>query len=308
MRPDSEDGSSGVNQSVAKEFCSAEGGDGTVGHGGSHLPVAFDYAVPCGENPGHTGAHGPVYHDFSPVVHRYEPLHRFGVGEVTDENKNPVGGHFGTVSGRQMFDNHPFYVVGAFDLPEFRFHNKGDFWILTGFLDGMFKSLEVVELVDDGHLRGVFGQGYGLLKGRVAPAHHHQFLACKEIPVTGGAIGDALPLELLNTPKNETEKKVLSLLKIVGLEGLEKRLPSELSGGQQQRVAVARALVKDPKVVFADEPTANLDHKIGGEIVDLMKELNEKMNITFIFSTHDPKIMSYAKHLVKLEDGSILDQ
>ncbi|MCP4134797.1 MAG: ATP-binding cassette domain-containing protein, partial [bacterium] len=84
-----------------------------------------------------------------------------------------------------------------------------------------------------------------------------------------------------------------------------RRKPLELSGGQQQRVSIARALVKKPKVVFADEPTANLDSKTGEAIVDLMRELNEKEGVTFIFSTHDQLIMKHAKRLIRLKDGKI---
>ncbi|MCX8059532.1 MAG: ABC transporter ATP-binding protein [Spirochaetes bacterium] len=116
----------------------------------------------------------------------------------------------------------------------------------------------------------------------------------------------AITLELLNLKKHEIEEKVHNILKETKLSGLENRLPNELSGGQQQRVAIARALVKNPVVVFADEPTANLDHKTGAEIVTLMKELNEKYGTTFIFSTHDSKIMELAKKIIYLEDGEII--
>lgn len=116
----------------------------------------------------------------------------------------------------------------------------------------------------------------------------------------------SITLELLNLDKEEIKERVLNILKITGLSGLEKRLPNELSGGQQQRVAIARALVKNPEIVFADEPTANLDHKTGAEIVKLMKDLNEKYGTTFIFSTHDPKIMEHAKKIIYLEDGEIV--
>ena len=115
-----------------------------------------------------------------------------------------------------------------------------------------------------------------------------------------------IPLALLGYEKKKAREKIMELLKKVGLDGLENRLPSELSGGQQQRVAIARALIKEPDVIFADEPTANLDHKTGSEIIDLMKILNEQFNTTFIFSTHDPKIMEHAKRLITLEDGRIV--
>jgi putative ABC transport system ATP-binding protein len=91
----------------------------------------------------------------------------------------------------------------------------------------------------------------------------------------------------------------------VGLASHAKHRPNELSGGQRQRVAVARALVTRPKLVLADEPTANLDSQTGANIIDLMKEMNQKQGTTFIFSTHDAKVMSHANALVKLADGVI---
>jgi putative ABC transport system ATP-binding protein len=99
----------------------------------------------------------------------------------------------------------------------------------------------------------------------------------------------------------------MKILKEVGLEGMEHRRPDKLSGGQQQRIAIARALVKGPSIVLADEPTANLDSKTGEEILKLMKEMNKKYNTTFIFSTHDNMVMEYADRLVSLHDGQIID-
>ena len=96
-----------------------------------------------------------------------------------------------------------------------------------------------------------------------------------------------------------------TLLKEVGLEGLEKRRPSQLSGGQQQRVAIARALVKNPSLVIADEPTANLDSVSGKDILALMRDLNQKRGITFLFSTHDPMVMEHARRIVTLKDGKV---
>ena len=100
-------------------------------------------------------------------------------------------------------------------------------------------------------------------------------------------------------------KRVDSLLAKVGLDKHALHRPSELSGGQRQRVAIARALVTQPKIVLADEPTANLDSKTGDAIIDLMKEMNKSEGTTFIFSTHDAKVMAHADRVVRLADGKI---
>lgn len=104
---------------------------------------------------------------------------------------------------------------------------------------------------------------------------------------------------------NERKERVTSILKQVGLEGMEKRLPKELSGGQQQRVAVARAMVSGPDIILADEPTANLDSHTSSSLLDMMRGLNETNGMTFVFSTHDGMIMEKAKRLVLLKDGMI---
>jgi putative ABC transport system ATP-binding protein len=105
----------------------------------------------------------------------------------------------------------------------------------------------------------------------------------------------------------ERAKRVDSLLVKVGLDKHSKHRPSELSGGQRQRVAIARALVTRPKIVLADEPTANLDSVTGENIIDLMKEMNRDEKTTFIFSTHDAKVMSHANTVIRLADGRITD-
>jgi len=99
--------------------------------------------------------------------------------------------------------------------------------------------------------------------------------------------------------------RALSLLKEVGLEGLEDRLPTELSGGQQQRVAIARAIATNPAVVLADEPTANVDSETADKLLSIMERLNRDHGVTFIFSTHDPRVMNRAHRLIRLVDGRV---
>jgi putative ABC transport system ATP-binding protein len=100
-------------------------------------------------------------------------------------------------------------------------------------------------------------------------------------------------------------EQVMALLAEVGLDGMEDRLPAELSGGQQQRVAIARAIAANPAVVLADEPTANVDSETADKLLDIMEELNREHGVTFIFSTHDPKVMDRARRLVRLVDGRV---
>jgi putative ABC transport system ATP-binding protein len=117
-----------------------------------------------------------------------------------------------------------------------------------------------------------------------------------------------LPLLLQRTlSSKERAARVLTLLDRVGLKEYIKHRPSELSGGQRQRVAIARALVTRPKLVLADEPTANLDSVTGQNILDLMRELNHADGTTFIFSTHDARVMSFAHAIVRLADGKLAD-
>jgi len=107
--------------------------------------------------------------------------------------------------------------------------------------------------------------------------------------------------------KSERRQWVDSLVAEVGLEQWRNHKPNELSGGQRQRVAIARALVAKPKIVLADEPTANLDSKTGGQIIELMKKINRELDTTFIFSTHDPKIVGIADHVIRLIDGDVVE-
>ncbi len=108
--------------------------------------------------------------------------------------------------------------------------------------------------------------------------------------------------------KREAREWIEFLLRATGLESHRKHKPSELSGGQRQRVAIARALVTKPMIVLADEPTANLDSKTGKSIIELMKQLNQELDTTFIFSTHDPDIVAAADHVIRLQDGQVVEE
>lgn len=131
------------------------------------------------------------------------------------------------------------------------------------------------------------------------------FQAYNLIPVLTAFENAEFVLMMRGVGPAERTERVMRTLAAVGLAGMEHRLPSELSGGQQQRVAVARAIVGEPALVLADEPTANLDSKTGDDLLDLMKSLNREQGITFVFATHDPKVMQAARRVVTLVDGKI---
>lgn len=110
---------------------------------------------------------------------------------------------------------------------------------------------------------------------------------------------------LQGVDKKERQRRVGKILKDIGMEGFEHRFPPKLSGGQQQRVAIARAMVSEPELILADEPTANLDQATGAELLGLMRELNRKTGMTFLFSTHDPMVMERADRVITLKDGQV---
>jgi putative ABC transport system ATP-binding protein len=133
------------------------------------------------------------------------------------------------------------------------------------------------------------------------------FQAYNLIPVLSAIENVEYVMLLQGLPSNERRSKALAILDEVGLEGKYNRRPAELSGGQQQRVAVARAIVSNPAIVLADEPTANLDSKTGQGLLEMMQTMNTEKQITFIFSTHDRMVMEYAHRLIKLRDGRLVD-
>ncbi len=125
------------------------------------------------------------------------------------------------------------------------------------------------------------------------------------LPVLTALENAEFTLLLSGVPKDERRKKVLELFDKIGLSGLEDRKPGKLSGGQQQRVAVARAVVANPALILADEPTANLDSKASTDLLDVMERLNQDHGTTFLFSTHDPRVMERSRRLITLVDGQI---
>ena len=126
------------------------------------------------------------------------------------------------------------------------------------------------------------------------------------IPVFTAAENVGFIMLLQKKPKKEIEDRVHSLLKSVGIEEQKNKRPSQMSGGQQQRVAVARALASKPKFVLADEPTANLDRKATSDLLDIMENLNKNEGMTFVFSTHDQRVIDRAHRVVTLEDGIVV--
>lgn len=131
------------------------------------------------------------------------------------------------------------------------------------------------------------------------------FQAYNLVPVLTAYENAEFTLLLRGASAEERKNKVLPLFERVGLADLADRKPHELSGGQQQRVAVVRALATDPRIVLADEPTANLDSETSAELMVLMNELNTELGTTFLFSTHDPVVITKSRRLIKLHDGRV---
>jgi putative ABC transport system ATP-binding protein len=155
------------------------------------------------------------------------------------------------------------------------------------------------------------GQRVDLLqKGALADLRLHYigfvFQSYNLIPVLSARENVEFVMQVQGVPAVERRSKSLDILKEVGLEGMADRRPSELSGGQQQRVAVARAIVSQPKLVLADEPTANLDSASARHLMELFVELNQHHQVTFLISTHDERVMRYAGRLIRMRDGKVV--
>ncbi|MCF8029219.1 MAG: ABC transporter ATP-binding protein [Desulfobacteraceae bacterium] len=131
------------------------------------------------------------------------------------------------------------------------------------------------------------------------------FQAYNLLPVLSAVENVEYVMQLQGVDKKQRRERAVAILDEVGLSGRYHNRPAELSGGQQQRVAVARAIVSDPAIVLADEPTANLDSKTGEGLLQIMEKMNREKAVTFIFSTHDRMVMSYARRLIHIRDGEI---
>lgn len=170
-------------------------------------------------------------------------------------------------------------IIGGLDLP-----TEGDIYIEGTNL----KSLSSRKLIDFRlHNIGFVFQAYNL------------------IPVLTAMENTEFILELQGMPKKDREKRAMEILETVDIADKKDHKPGQLSGGQQQRVAVARALASRPKYIIADEPTANLDSKSTEELLTLMKKMNEKFETTFVFATHDQRVMDKARRIVTIEDGKV---
>ena len=171
-------------------------------------------------------------------------------------------------------------VIGGLDTPD-----SGEIWI-----DGLR-----VDQMNKGDLADLRLRHIGFV-----------FQAYNLIPVLSARENVEFVMQVQGVPARERRRKAMDILHEVDLDGMENRRPAELSGGQQQRVAVARAIVSRPKLVLADEPTANLDSVSAKQLMELFRELNIHHGVTFLISTHDERVMRYARRLIRMQDGRII--
>ena len=191
--------------------------------------------------------------------------------------------------------------------------NKGEFIALAGPSGSgkttLLNMIGGLDHADAGHIV-VDGNAFDQMnQSQLADLRLHNigfiFQAYNLIPVLTAVENVEYVMLLQRIPTAERRERAQAILDEVGLAGKYHRRPAELSGGQQQRVAVARAIVSNPSIVLADEPTANLDSKTGQGLLDMMKKMNSDKQVTFIFSTHDQMVMDYARRLVYIRDGRL---
>jgi putative ABC transport system ATP-binding protein len=219
----------------------------------------------------------------------------------------------------QTKDLTKIYRVGKEEVPALRGVNfeldVGDFVVINGPSgSGKTTFLNLIACIDKSTSGEVFIEGQPtskLSEGQLAELRKRKiglvFQTFNLIPVLSAFENVEYPLLLLGLSCAERRRRVMALLEEVGLKDLANRRPDELSGGQRQRVAIARALVTNPKLVLADEPTANLDSETGKQVMAIMRRLNEEHHVAFLVVTHDPVVTQYAQRTVKIRDGQLFD-
>lgn len=191
----------------------------------------------------------------------------------------------------------------------------GDFLVINGPSgSGKTTLLNLIACIDHPTSGEVFIEDQlvsKLSEGRLAELRREKigliFQTFNLIPVLSAYENVEYPLLLLGLSRAERHRRVSALLEEVGLADMARRRPDELSGGQRQRVAIARALVTNPKIILADEPSANLDSETGKVVMEIMRRLNEEHRVAFIVVTHDPVITQYARRTLRMRDGQLLN-
>lgn len=193
--------------------------------------------------------------------------------------------------------------------------NKGDYIVIAGPSgSGKTTLLNVMGTLDIPTKGQVFLEGNDVSQKKAKELSEIRltklgfvFQAYNLIPVLTSVENIEFAMLLRGISAKERHQKALAVMEELGIADLKDKMPNQMSGGQQQRVAVARAIVNDPVIVLADEPTANLDSKTGDVLLDLMERMNKEKNITFIFSSHDRQVIDRAKRLLILKDGLIVE-
>jgi len=191
--------------------------------------------------------------------------------------------------------------------------NKGDFLVIAGPSgSGKTTLLNLIGALDSPTGGAVYFEGENLSRkseAELSAMRLHKlgfvFQAFNLIPVLTACENIEFTMVLRGVPERQRKQRVLDLMRDLRIDELADKRPLEMSGGQQQRVAVARAIITNPSVVLADEPTANLDSTTGASLLDLMERMNREKNITFIFSSHDQQVIQRGRRLILLRDGKI---